>query len=222
MNKPAPKEPSMDEILSSIRQIIADDDATAAPRKAAMPTPANLRPAPIIPPSSLPPAGASAEETPADTPLTWDALSDVAGEAEDAPFALSAAQIVGESEAETDDSEPLTSFAAYVGDTDTGMEDEPMAGAALVDPDDIAFEPERPTEPESEPMFQQKIEAELPAPPSFVASRPMPSAAQAAPMPDPMLSTDITSQLIEPATDAAVRHTFSKLNNIGFSNQGQT
>ena len=29
MNKPAPKEPSMDEILSSIRQIIADDDASA-------------------------------------------------------------------------------------------------------------------------------------------------------------------------------------------------
>ena len=27
MNKPAPKEPSMDEILSSIRQIIADDDS---------------------------------------------------------------------------------------------------------------------------------------------------------------------------------------------------
>ena len=33
MNKPAPKEPSMDEILSSIRQIIADDDAAEAPRR---------------------------------------------------------------------------------------------------------------------------------------------------------------------------------------------
>ena len=33
MNKPAPKEPSMDEILSSIRQIIADDDAAGAPRR---------------------------------------------------------------------------------------------------------------------------------------------------------------------------------------------
>ena len=31
MNKPAAKEPSMDEILSSIRQIISDDDAAAAP-----------------------------------------------------------------------------------------------------------------------------------------------------------------------------------------------
>ena len=33
MNKPAPKEPSMDEILSSIRQIIADDDAAGVPRR---------------------------------------------------------------------------------------------------------------------------------------------------------------------------------------------
>ena len=35
MNKPAPKEPSMDEILSSIRQIIADDDAAATGGRAA-------------------------------------------------------------------------------------------------------------------------------------------------------------------------------------------
>lgn len=38
MNKPAPKEPSMDEILSSIRQIIADDDAGLAPRKPVLAT----------------------------------------------------------------------------------------------------------------------------------------------------------------------------------------
>ncbi len=42
MNKPAAKEPSMDEILSSIRQIIADDDAGGAPRKPAI--------APVAPP----------------------------------------------------------------------------------------------------------------------------------------------------------------------------
>lgn len=44
MNKPAAKEPSMDEILSSIRQIIADDDAATAnsnePAPAAEPEPA--------------------------------------------------------------------------------------------------------------------------------------------------------------------------------------
>jgi cell pole-organizing protein PopZ len=39
MNKPAPKEPSMDEILSSIRQIIADDDAGPASVGPAAPMP---------------------------------------------------------------------------------------------------------------------------------------------------------------------------------------
>jgi cell pole-organizing protein PopZ len=52
MNKPAPKEPSMDEILSSIRQIIADDDAGAAPKKPVTPTPPPARsfiPQPVEP-----------------------------------------------------------------------------------------------------------------------------------------------------------------------------
>ena len=48
MNKPAPKEPSMDEILSSIRQIIADDDA-GAPKVAVPPAPAGAAEAPSSP-----------------------------------------------------------------------------------------------------------------------------------------------------------------------------
>lgn len=52
MNKPAAKEPSMDEILSSIRQIIADDDAGGVPRRPALsPMPA---PRPILPPEPEP------------------------------------------------------------------------------------------------------------------------------------------------------------------------
>ena len=70
MNKPATKEPSMDEILSSIRQIIADDDASVAPQPAARPAMAAAPvPRPVIPPS--PPRAAAPE-----------------------PLALSAAQIV--------------------------------------------------------------------------------------------------------------------------------
>jgi cell pole-organizing protein PopZ len=234
MNKPAPKEPSMDEILSSIRQIIADDDATVVPRKAVPPppTPMNSRPAPIIPPSALPPARAA--EAAAEKPLTWDMAPETAepeGDAEDVPFALSAAQIVDD--AEVEEQAPEASFMGFDVDADDD-EREPMAGAMLVDPDDIAFEPERDLapepafepmpEPEPEPMMMSRSETVTRplTPPSFVASRPMPTPAQTAPMPDPMLSTDIASQLIEPATDAAVRHTFSKLNNLGFSNQGLT
>jgi cell pole-organizing protein PopZ len=234
MNKPAPKEPSMDEILSSIRQIIADDDATVAPRKPVTPTPTPIssRPAPIIPPSSLPPA--RVVEAAAEKPLTWDMAPETTepeDEIEDAPLALSAAQIIDD--AAVDEPEPEVSFKGFEVDADED-EGEPMAGATLVYPDDIAFDPERDMSPE--PAFEPMPEPEpermaLPraepmtrplAPPSFVASRPKPTPAQTAPMPDPMLSTDIASQLIEPATDAAVRHTFSKLNNIGFANQGLT
>lgn len=60
MNKPAPKEPSMDEILSSIRQIIADDDAGLAPRKPAI-APLSTKAAP--PPEPEPePLALSAEQ----------------------------------------------------------------------------------------------------------------------------------------------------------------
>src|SRR5690554_2136244 len=54
MNQPAAKEPTMDEILSSIRQIIADDDE-AANRRA--PEPARPTPSPVaaVPdPASIP------------------------------------------------------------------------------------------------------------------------------------------------------------------------
>ena len=79
MNKPAPKEPSMDEILSSIRQIIADDDA-AVPKRPTPPPPlpqptmVSPRPAPMVPPREAAPV--------------FDPFAD------DAPLALSAEQIV--------------------------------------------------------------------------------------------------------------------------------
>jgi cell pole-organizing protein PopZ len=50
MNKPAPKEPSMDEILSSIRQIIADDDAAPSGRRT------DLVSSPAVPEASPPEA----------------------------------------------------------------------------------------------------------------------------------------------------------------------
>jgi cell pole-organizing protein PopZ len=72
MNKPAPKEPSMDEILSSIRQIIADDDAGAAPRKPIVPPAASLQAAPAPTPRpipNLPPMTRQPEPEPDPEPL---------------------------------------------------------------------------------------------------------------------------------------------------------
>ena len=73
MNKPATKEPSMDEILSSIRQIIADDSGPAA------------RP-PVLTPVVTP-----VPEPEGDTMSGFGAE-----EPEDPPLALSASQIVGQ------------------------------------------------------------------------------------------------------------------------------
>ncbi len=91
MNKPAPKEPSMDEILSSIRQIIADDDASAV-RKPAVPQPAPPRSFAPVPPRPNEPAT----------------------EAEPEPLALSAEQILRDTAA-SDEAGNGISFSELIG-----------------------------------------------------------------------------------------------------------
>src|SRR5687767_8925149 len=200
MNKPAPKEPSMDEILSSIRQIIADDDAAVAPRKppappaasvqlAAAPTP---RPIPNLPPMSRKP------------------------DPEPEPLALTAAQMLVEED--RDEGATVLSF------TDVLSPDHEEAAPAadppqLVDPEDIAFEPDEIELPP--PVFSAPIREPAPPPPR-PAPRPAPSVARAAPMPDPTLSRDIAEQLLAPTTDAAVKHTFSKLQGVSMAGAGVT
>lgn len=190
MNKPAPKEPSMDEILSSIRQIIADDDAAGVSRR------------PVL--HSAPPP---MEAAPA---AMLDADGDD-GQTDEEPLALSATQIVEEDD-EVDGND--VSFDALLADTANETVD-------LVDPEDIAFEPggaetqafvadaEKPPEPEPQP---QPIAFD---PPPRQAPRP-------ATMPDPTLSQDLADQLLEPATNAAVRSNFARLNTLGLGTQGLT
>jgi cell pole-organizing protein PopZ len=148
MNKPAPKEPSMDEILSSIRQIIADDDAGAAPRKPATPPPPPARsfvpqPAPVRPVQPEP-------------------------EPEPEPLALSPEQILRDTAAE-DEAKPGLSFSELLGNATPA----PSLDASLVDPDDIAFDVE---EPEPAPVFTPppRPAFERPAPRPVAAAAPMP------------------------------------------------
>jgi cell pole-organizing protein PopZ len=202
MNKPAPKEPSMDEILSSIRQIIADDDG-AAPKRPTL-------------------VGGPAETSPpvADVPAT-SASPPAVEAAEEAPLSLSAAQILGTPGPAGDDLD-LAAFAA---------EGEGAASkGGFIDPDDVGFEPDASAEivapePEPEPV-SVRAPAPRPAPaavaPAPQAPRPRPTAAQAAPMPDPQLSADIAEQLLAPTTDAAVRMNFARLNNLGVGTPGLT
>ncbi|WP_375452050.1 PopZ family protein [uncultured Devosia sp.] len=197
MNKPAPKEPSMDEILSSIRQIIADDDAAGAPRRPAI--------------QAAPPPMQAAPARPALAASVDRDLSDMLEDIE--PLALSSSQIV----ADEDDGDPTAgfSFDSILADTEAD-EDEPIAFAPpeLVEAEDIAFDIAEPEpEPEPEPVF---------TPPPAAVFRHQPSVAQAAPMPDPTLSADIAEQLLEPATKAAVRSSITKLNGLGMGNGGAT
>ena len=206
MSKPATKEPSMDEILSSIRQIIADDDAAvppppSRPAVAAAPAP-QPAPRPVVPPVSA--------RVPASEPLTLSAAQIVRSVAEPASPSASdfSAMLVGLDEPELEVSDPMEAMLA----------DE----AQLVDPEDIAFEAEMEPEPipEPTPVFvapPPMIRAPEPAPrapepPPRAAPRPAVSVAQAAPLPDPSLSSDMAEELLEPTTQAAIQGSMSRLN----------
>jgi cell pole-organizing protein PopZ len=70
MTQPAKvQEPSMEEILASIRRIIADDEAKPAAASPAAPAPAPAKPAmKDVPPSAIPAAPAAAKPAPAPPP----------------------------------------------------------------------------------------------------------------------------------------------------------
>jgi len=221
MNKPAPKEPSMDEILSSIRQIIADDDAAGVPRRPAI--------------QSAPPPMQAAPARPLGNAADAD-LSSMLDDIE--PLALSPSQIVDKGE---DDDAVGFSFDSILADTETDEASAPDA-PALVDPDDISFDIAEPEPEEDLPAFdpppmnfaaaepepapqpaaalaEAEPEPELEDEPAFA---PPPSVAQAAPLPDPTLTSDMASQLLEPATRAAVRGSMTRLQGMGLGNAGAT
>ena len=197
MNKPAPKEPSMDEILSSIRQIIADDDASALPAR---------RPAA----ASGSEAGEPAAFAPGPRPLqpVANASRPAANEQvenSEPPLELSRDQMLPKQPATPTAAEPRPSFEALVESRAARMrQDEP----ALVDPQDVGFD----AAPEVGAVTEQRSEPE---------SQPRSPASSAA-MPDPNLSRDLAEQLIDNSTDAAVRHTFARLHSVGIGTQGLT
>jgi cell pole-organizing protein PopZ len=102
------------------------------------------------------------------------------------------------------EAEPAASFLA----------DEPE----LVDPEDIAFEPEPEPEPApAPPMMAAPEPVASPPPPRMeppAPPRPAMSVAQAAPLPDPTLSADLAEELLAPTTDAAVQGSIARLSSI--------
>jgi uncharacterized protein len=164
MNKPATKEPSMDEILSSIRQIIADDDASAA-----APAPA-LRPAPSPPAEPL--ALSAAQMLPPARGVDAEPARPMAtgSPARDFP----AMNEVSATPAEADPMEVLS------------------GEAQLVDPEDIAFEhePEPAARPiqASVPMPRASNPEPRPAPRPVARAAPMPDPQLSADMAEQLLA----------------------------------
>lgn len=220
MNKAAPKEPSMDEILSSIRQIIADDDVALAPRRPAVQASATPEPIEV---EAADPSSLVADLEPARQPK--NSLADVLGSlgaafaepapepVEDEPLALSAAQIVSEDEPEAAE-EPASTDFSFASVFDEAEPERPSVEdpmSSLVDPEDVAFVTATDSEYDPEPE------------PAFEFPKASASIADISPMPDVDLSNDLASELLEPATQAAVRHTFSKLSSLNLSSsQGLT
>jgi len=221
MNNPASKEPSMDEILSSIRQIIADEDQPAdqglAEQNVAAPAAAEAIAAPTQSEAEADQAMMAAQEATPAAPDVSEPVADAAntaGAEDDEPLALTPDQMIEQSadatEADAADDELGISFSPASSGIDANLPPalEPEAETAeieasaapdeeieLVIADDIAFD-----EPASEPEAPAVAEA----------------------MPDPELSTQMADKLLEPTTDAAVRHTFSKLSALSMGGADMT
>jgi cell pole-organizing protein PopZ len=191
MNKPAAKEPSMDEILSSIRQIIADDDAAAAP------APARQAPMPATPMAPL------AVPEPAPEPLTLSAAQIVARPVPRMPVA------------------PPEPYVANDIDTDPMLDMPQGEPALLDPEDvAFEAEMEAEPEPEPEPVPPPPPVVMRTASVAPPVRRAAPPVSRAAPMPDPMLSADMAEELLAPTTDAAVQGTMAKLTAASAINAG--
>ncbi|WP_417581673.1 DUF2497 domain-containing protein [Pelagibacterium sp.] len=197
----------MDEILSSIRQIIADDDEAAA-QKMPVAKASALKPVPAPEPVAAMPSAAEID------PFSDDDDDTVA------PLALSPEQIVETATAEPDEFEPEAQEKEMPSAASLDIAAE--LAAELVVPDDVAFQLDKDEEPAPRPSPQMQAKPapapapepepeEEPAPEQQQSARPSGNFSQAAPMPDPDLSSDLADELLEPATSAAVRSAFAKL-----------
>lgn len=202
MNKPAAKEPSMDEILSSIRQIIADDDGDGAPDAAdtveeeeAVDIDAIDFSVPEQVEAAEPEEEAEAEPMPEFEPEpqleddgeALELTSEQMVPADDIPEEIDLSDLAGDLDAAEDENPLEMSVEDFAED---GDDSEEFTVPELVVPDDISFG----DDPED--------------------SAGLGEGAMAAPMPDPDLSTDMANELLEPATDAAVKSAFTKLGNV--------
>jgi len=207
MTQPAKvQEPSMEEILASIRRIIADDDAkpAAAPEKpgaqaAAKPAApaAAAKPASKmtgIPPSAIAPKPAASPPPPMPAPAATNSQDDI-----DAMLASLDAATTEE------EVRPAQAEEVFELTDDMALSDPAPAAFQKVDPqDDLEFTEPPPPPPQAPPVAQ----------PSF-SSAAAPSAAAAAPQIP-------AAQILSHSTVSAVESAFNTLANTVLSNNART
>lgn len=232
MNKPATKEPSMDEILSSIRQIIADEDQGSEPAAGATDDAAGTEidlgaslgdeaveePITLSTDQMLSGSDGASDEPDEDEGLLggFNPVSDIQ-EPEAQPEVEAAPLAAPEGLLEDDEEEEALDLASFGSDLVQDSADDLAQAAAdevpdmaadsaadLVVPDDIAFEELEEVVPEAldEPEY-----AEVPSPD---------------PLPNPDLTGQMADELLAPATNAAVKSTMSKLSALSTITNGVT
>ncbi|MBS0529849.1 MAG: DUF2497 domain-containing protein [Proteobacteria bacterium] len=210
MTQPAKvQEPSMEEILASIRRIIADDDAKpAAAGKAAVPDAAKPQ-APSAPPPSAPPPKAAAPTKPA--AMTGIPPSAIASK----PAAKPAAPAPAASNNQDDIDAMLASLDAAT--TEEEVRPAPVEEVfeltdemALPNPAPAAFQK---VDPQDDLEF-----AEMTPPPPAPVARSRPAASDQPAFP----SAQPTAQILSHSTVSAVESAFNTLANTVLSNNART
>ncbi len=133
MTQPAKsQEPSMEEILASIRRIIADDDATKTSQRPPEPAKAEARPAPPPFPPAASPRARIESEPPAAMNSAPAAAADDADQSSDI-LELTESMATPQSsssEGPSAMSQPAPQFRTIDGSTDIGFDEEPQRPAA--------------------------------------------------------------------------------------------
>ncbi len=216
----------MDEILSSIRQIIADEDKPAG-QGAAEPAAVDATPESAQSEAEADKAMMAAQATESAVETVPEPLEDE----KDEPLALTPDQMVGQSpdavetETEKGDGEndnldiafsPVSSgMEANIPPSQEEKKQSSEATASVVEEPDAQFD----APGEDQGVGEKEMELVIADDVTFDESAgesDVPAVAE--PMPDPKLSAQMADKLLEPATDAAVRHTFSKLNSLAVGN----
>jgi cell pole-organizing protein PopZ len=150
-------------------------------------------------------------------------------EVEPAPLELTPAQMVVEEKPEI--LPARLGFEAMLGRSAGGPAG-PTDDPPLVDPEDVTFEPDELAARSAASSLTSAGDALLPreatppprapVPPPRPVPGPARSVAEVAPMPDPTLSSDMAEQLLAPAANAAVKHTFTRLQGMTMAGSGMT